>query len=101
MEEKNSFVRKGFIVKKMKHLETENAVMSRNKYCQKDEYPFCLPMFFDEIYITLNKILSKCRTFSQQVIYILMSLSVVKINLAQPYKKLSEFLTMFLTITPY
>ena len=63
------FVREGFIVKQMKNIETENAeaiclelVIAKKKRCilfayrPPDTYK---AMFFNEIYITLNKILGK------------------------------------------
>ena len=63
------FVREGFIVKQMKNIETENAeticlelVIAKKKWCILFAYrppDTNKTMFFNEIYVTLNKILGK------------------------------------------
>ena len=63
------FVREGFIVKQMKNFETENAeticldlIIAKKKWCILFAYQPSdanKTMFFNEIYITLNKILGK------------------------------------------
>ena len=66
--EKLVFVSRGFIVKQMKNFETENAeticfkvVIAKKKWCILFAYRSAdtKTMLFNEIYITLNKILSK------------------------------------------
>ena len=67
--EKLVFVSRGFIVKQMKNFETENAeticlelVIAKKKWCILFAYrppDTNKSMFFNEIYITLNKIIGK------------------------------------------